>query len=342
MDYIDLKYINSLNSRVRNFKQKKPDLWNFSCPICGDSHRNKRKARGYISEKDNKPRYTCFNQCGSMSLEALFDHLGMKDQWRTEKFLNKEENKSSVLDNYKSKPLVFYDKGIFKRFDSVASMQPWETARAYLVHRRIPEEYFDKIFMVPNFKKFTNSLIPGKFESTDRDEDRLVLPFFDQNKKIFAFCGRSLDKSSQMRYINIVLDETKPKLFGLDRWNGSKHSFLVEGAFDSLFLNNGLATAGGDIVSAVEGLEPYCGSFDRFNFTIIYDNEPFSVSTKTKIQKAIDFGYPVVIWPKGIKSKDINQMILDGLTPGWIENIILENTFTGLEAEARLSFWSKK
>jgi hypothetical protein len=48
MLYIDAKYAQILGSRLRNFKQKKDYLWNYSCPVCGDSSKNKLKARGYI------------------------------------------------------------------------------------------------------------------------------------------------------------------------------------------------------------------------------------------------------------------------------------------------------
>jgi hypothetical protein len=47
----DSKYVRLISSRLRNFKQKKDYLWNFSCPFCGDSQKNKTKARGYAFQK---------------------------------------------------------------------------------------------------------------------------------------------------------------------------------------------------------------------------------------------------------------------------------------------------
>jgi len=40
--YIDVKYINLCSSVLERFKQKTTNLWNFRCPICGDSKRVKR------------------------------------------------------------------------------------------------------------------------------------------------------------------------------------------------------------------------------------------------------------------------------------------------------------
>ena len=45
MDYIDVKYINLISSRLSKFKKIKPYLYNFRCPICGDSKKNKNKAK---------------------------------------------------------------------------------------------------------------------------------------------------------------------------------------------------------------------------------------------------------------------------------------------------------
>ena len=63
MDYIDVKYINLISSRLLKFKRVKPHLYNFRCPICGDSQKNKTKARGYFYQVKNNTNYKCHN-CG--------------------------------------------------------------------------------------------------------------------------------------------------------------------------------------------------------------------------------------------------------------------------------------
>lgn len=284
-----------------------------------------------------------------MSLDKLFKHVGLYDDWKKEKLQEKyqapltDENRlKSTAFFHENKPILSYDTDIFNQIPSIGSMEPWETARSYLTARKIPEDLFDKLFYVGDFKRFTNSLIPGKFDDLLRDEGRLIIPFFDEKKKIFAYAGRSLDKFSELRYINIVLDESKPKIFGLERWDDTKSSILVEGPFDSLFLNNGLAAAGGDIVSALEGLLEIRKSSHRQDFTICYDNEPRSISTKKKIQKAIDHGFKVCIWPSNLKFKDINEMILDGYSQKNIEIMINTHSYQGLQAEVELAFWSKR
>ena len=51
--YIDVKYLNLLSNRLLLYKQKREYLWNFRCPICGDSQKKTTKARGYIHRKEN-------------------------------------------------------------------------------------------------------------------------------------------------------------------------------------------------------------------------------------------------------------------------------------------------
>jgi hypothetical protein len=48
MDFVDVKYINLISARFQKFKKIKNNLYNFRCPICGDSQKNKSKARGYL------------------------------------------------------------------------------------------------------------------------------------------------------------------------------------------------------------------------------------------------------------------------------------------------------
>ena len=88
MIYVDAKYASMLAPRVRNFKQQKDYLWNFSCPICGDSKKDKSKARGYIYRKDTSLFYKCHN-CGyGSSLGNLIKEVDsrMYSEYSIEKF----------------------------------------------------------------------------------------------------------------------------------------------------------------------------------------------------------------------------------------------------------------
>ena len=74
---------------------------------------------------------------------------------------------------------------------------------------------------------------------------------------------------------------------------------------------------------------------------MIPDNEPRNKEIVKQIEKFIDDGYSVVLWPDSIKQKDVNEMILSGMTESQIKKIIIENTYTGLQAKAQFMFWKK-
>ena len=59
------------------------------------------------------------------------------------------------------------------------------------------------------------------------------------------------------------------------------------------------------------------------------------------LNKLIINGYSVCIWPETVKEKDINEMILGGMTSQDIIDIIDNNTYSGLQANFQLSRWQK-
>ena len=64
-EYIDVKYINLLSPRLDRYKVKNssPFTANFRCPHCGDSKKNRHKARGYVFSRKGGLFYKCHN-CG--------------------------------------------------------------------------------------------------------------------------------------------------------------------------------------------------------------------------------------------------------------------------------------
>ena len=112
-----------------------------------------------------------------------------------------------------------------------------------------------------------------------------------------------LPPKAKLRYITIMLDEEQPKIFGLDKVKDNKPVYIVEGPFDSTFLENSVAMAGSDADVR---------TFGWSNYIWIFDNEPRNREIVARISKVIDRGDQVVIWPKNIQQKDINDMFLAG------------------------------
>lgn len=339
MDWLISKYIGLCSTRLEKFKRKGGNTYNFRCPLCGDSESNKNKARAYIYEKQGNMLFHCHN-CSVTTTAANFikkfdQHL--YEEYKLEKIKDSKTEKQLDLEQFvaKMKKPVFLQSGPLKNLKKVSQLKPEHPVKRFVDRRKIPTPYHAKTFCCPNFMAYTNSLVPNKFsdESLQKDETRYLIPFFDENKNVFAFQGRSIGKS-EPKYITIILDETKPKIFGLDTVDFIKTVYVFEGPIDSMFIPNSIATAGGDLISCLKNR-------DKSRLVIVYDNEPRSHETIKKIDKAILNGYSVCIWPENFEHKDINDAILAGLSPEFIEHIIKTNTHKDLKAKLALAKWSK-
>ncbi|MGA1403058.1 MAG: DNA primase, partial [Candidatus Nanopelagicaceae bacterium] len=198
-------------------------------------------------------------------------------------------------------------------------------ARAYLEQRKIEE--LDYFYYCPKFKDWTNKQ-KKVFDTLRQDSARIIIPLKDKDGNMFGYQGRSLAPKAKIRYITIMLDDSKPKVFGLDRIDESKEVYVTEGPFDSTFLSNSIAMCGSDV-----DLSSYA-----YRFVFVFDNEPRSKEIVSKITKAAKQGHKVVIFPKSIKEKDLNDMVLAGHD---VQSLVESNTYSGLEAQLKLNEWKR-
>ena len=70
----------------------------------------------------------------------------------------------------------------------------------------------------------------------------------------------------------------------------------------------------------------------------IFDNEPRNREIVNRISKVIDRGDKVVIWPRKIQQKDINDMVLAGHN---VQDVVDSNVYSGLEATLKFNDWKK-
>jgi hypothetical protein len=336
MLYIDHKFVNLLSNRLDRFKRSSPTLYNFRCPICGDSQKNKHKTRGYIFEKQNKLIFHCHNCNASMIFGKFLEWIDpqLYKEYKTEKYLEKQVQQPAKPDITKIERPRYLKGSPLRSLKKISQLPHDHPAKLYVVHRRIPPEVQYKLFYCPRFKQWVNSFIPEKFSTEDGDEPRLILPFLDKEGECFGFQGRSFKKDG-IRYITIILDDSKPKIFGLDTIDFTKTFYIVEGPIDSLFLDNAVAMAGADL-----GIDKICGQdLALQNCVYVYDNEPRNVQIVKKMEQIVNRGYNIVIWPSSIEGvKDINDMVLEGYDP---KGMVKEFQFKGLEARLKFVEWKK-
>ena len=332
MDYLEQKYILLLSPQLTLFKKKSNSLFNFRCPYCGDSQKNKSKARGYIFPKGNSYIYKCHNCSVSTSAIKLIKYVDEKlyNQFVTEKYREDKTHKESPAEKLSTtlKQMFKDSNSKLRSLKKVSQLEDNHPARQFVLKRNIPFNKHYKIFYAPQFYKWVNTVVENKFSSIQKDHPRLIIPFYTKEGDMFAFQGRALNNENP-KYITIKVDESKNKIYGLDDIDWSKRVYVVEGPIDSLFLDNCIATAQSDL--RVNGDD----------VVLIPDNEPRNNEVVKQVKTYIEGNFNVVIWPSDIKEKDINEMILSGKTERDIKDIIARNTFNGLLARTKLSEWKR-
>jgi len=330
--FIDLKFINLLKPRLSQFKQKNDFLFNFRCPHCGDSKKSKLKARAYFYRVKNDMFFKCHN-CGMGQNLANFIK-SMDPQVYSTYLLERYKGGASSTPKPKMKfdfKPVFEETNIITDLKTIKQLDDEHPAKKYVINRKIPIEFFDKLYFCDKFGQLVNKIKPNTYK-TEKDHPRLIIPFYDTTGKLFAFQGRAFG-NEQPKYLTVKLDENKQKIYGLERINFQKQIYVVEGPIDSLFIDNCLAAAGADLILKSD--------VPNEQVTYIFDNEPRNKEIIKRIQNMIDKNYNVVIWPSEIQSKDVNDMILSGLTKMEISDIIHNNTYSKLSALTKLNEYKK-
>lgn len=334
--FIDRSFLLRVSPKLSKFKQKKEDLYNFRCPICGDSSKDKNLARGFIFRKKNDYFFYCHNCSASLSFYSFLDKVdaSLVKEYALERYKNGETGthnyKKPSFDDLKTKP-VFKTKTKIN-LESIESLSEGHFAKDYCINRQIPQDRLKDLYYAPDFKKFVEELGVEKNGLHDNDQ-RLVIPFYDKSGKLTMLQGRSLGES-KLRYITVKIEDDSKKLFGIDQVDEEEMIYVVEGPIDSLFLKNSVATADSNLSSVSE-------VFDRSQITLVFDNEPRNKQITKLMEKAIEDHYNVVIWPEMIVEKDINEMILAGFTKEDIQDIIHSNTFVNLRAKMEFVNWKK-
>jgi transcription elongation factor Elf1 len=331
MSYIDVEYVNLVSSRLDKFSRKKDNLYNFRCPYCGDSQRNKSKTRGYLYHKKNDVLFKCHN-CGVGRTLANFlkDNANdLYDEYILKRYKEGLTGKATNTPN----PKLEFETPKFQSNKSgvvpISILDEAHPAKKYLLDRKIPQQKLSKLYFCPKYKEWVNTQ-KDTFDDVTHDHPRIIIPLTNDGKW-FGFQGRSLTNDRGLRYITTILDDSHPKIYNLDGVDYTKPVYITEGPIDSLFINNAIAMVGADI-------DWDFVSKSNTNFVFAFDNEPRNPQIVARMQKVIDKQLSIVIYPQDIKEKDINDMILAGRG---VQQIVETSSYYGLEAQLKFNTWKK-
>ena len=341
MLWLERKYLSRIVSLVEQGKWKNDNTLNHRCPYCGDSQKNQFKARGFHFTIGQNFVYKCHN-CGhsTSSVNFLKDHFPVihkeyLKEWLTEsgkkpkkpqKMLSANEFKFTPNKELLNMKKVDLSAVAFKVTDKV-------DAQEFVKRRRIPKERIDELWFTPQAQSL--GLLSPKYKDRVLGNDpRVVLPFLNENGELVGITGRAIN-DSPLRYLTMRFLDDVPLIYNIGNVDKTKTVYVTEGPIDSLFLPNSIAVGGSDFKKLDDSLKE--------NAVIIYDNEPRNAQIIKQIEEVIDLLYKVCIWNERRVSeyKDINDMVIGGLSQNEIIEIINSNTYSGLSAKAKLQEYKK-
>ena len=342
MLWLEKKYLSMVLSNLDLAKWTNENTLNHRCPYCGDSQKNKYKARGYHFVIENSLIYKCHN-CGksTSSVNFLKDnfptiHREYVKEWLTETGRKPKKKKLPPSSKFKFTPRTdILNKTVQSESLKAIAFPVNEkaVARKYLLDRKVPEEKLEGLWYVDNAQilSFLNTKYKDRVLGND---PRILLPFYDENGKLIGVSGRAIN-NSPLRYLTLRFQDDVPLIFNQHKVDRTKTIYVTEGPIDSLFLPNSIAVAGSDFKKLSDEY--------KADAILIYDNEPRNLEIVKKISEVIDLGFKVCIWnDKRVKDcKDINDMIMSGLSQSEVVEIINNCSLTGLSAKLQLTEYKR-
>jgi len=174
-------------------------------------------------------------------------------------------------------------------------------------------------------------------------KNRLVLPFYDNNRKIIFYQSRGLTKKDlfeRPKYLSKMNSERS--LYGIHNIDINEDNiFIFEGPIDSYFVTNGIATCGitentNKMFTALQ--KEQINKLNLHEKVYVLDNQYIDKAALNKSLILADSGENVFIWPKELRQfKDFNDICVVGKKDKIKPEFILKNTYSGLKAKLLLT-----
>lgn len=348
-DFVDKKFINIVSPQLELFSWKKSNLANCRCPICGDSEKNKRKCRGYFFPIKGSWVFKCHNCGQSMGVYNFLKRVApnLAKEYSLESFADRGKEKRKEPKREEKEMLFKSSKPEFKKkdkfldtLDCLTSLPDDHPVVRFANMRIIPKQHWKYLYFTEDFGRVMKDFDPTCMSMVGKEE-RLVIPFFNRRGDVVAVQGRAINFKDEanaretVKYITVKADKSIDRLwYGLWRAKPNKRVYVVEGPIDSMFLRNSVAMVGAGALKEIPK------RFDETPMTFILDNEPRNKQICAYVEKLIDMGREVCIWPSNVVEKDINDMAYK-MSTRKIQKMIDDNTYNGLEATLRFRDWRK-
>lgn len=297
--------------------------WNFQCPFCDDKEKHQRRGWYYLQNDS----YYCFN-AGCVANDGHTSGFKLLS-------LLKNEQLSVIKKDYL---MTVKDlKSVLSSFKNKIEVKPIQEKL------KIPNEWVD---LPSNIVEYVENRLIYKAPSLKKqlklfwnnETKRIVIPYIELGKIVY-YQERSTTGGAKY----IFPPNLEKQIFGLDNIDKSLDCiYLLEGAFDSIFVKNGIALGGIKITN--EQKQKLDTSFFDYEKIYMFDNQNVDPSSYDRIQKLakIDPQQKVFVWPKEIKDKDVNDYVkrTNDSTKFFNVNFLKENTMNVLRASLMCKMWS--
>jgi hypothetical protein len=162
-------------------------------------------------------------------------------------------------------------------------------------------------------------------------KNRLVIPFYNNSKKVASYQTRSLTQNQFPKYLTKFGEK---ELFGINNINSEiPYVFIFEGPIDSMFVKNGVAMAS---LSPTEKQIQQLNSLIGYQQIWVFDNDKNNKQTSKKIESYIQKGKRIFMWPKEFsKFKDFNEICCSLQLDEIPWNFIVKNSASKAEASIK-------
>jgi DNA primase len=205
------------------YENRSQILWD--CPVCDDG-----KNKGNLEVNVEKSVYHCWS-CGETegthgTVGKLFDKFGNRKLKKLYNILRPDETEKVVK---KKKPKVVLPDNFTLFKDSHPVYPVRKQAYNYLKSRGINDETIERFGI--------------GFCDKGSHMGRIVIPSYNKKGELNYYVGRSWDVNSRAKYRNPEAEKDQIIFWeNLIDWN--KDIYLVEGAFDGMFLDNPVVMLG--------------------------------------------------------------------------------------------------
>lgn len=334
LDWNTIDTVKKVAPYLEGFKPVGKYTWNFRCPICGDSKKDRSKMRGYFYPHPKKPMlmFKCHNHNGSMTFEQFLDatHPEIANDFRLDRY--RERPQKIIVEPVKPpKQIIDMDMRKFLKLAIPVSELPSDhPCKQYIIERQIPVKAYPRLFWINDIRDIGHEKLQ-KFE-----EGRLVIPSFFKDGKLQGMTMRDITGQSKKKYIALKLDgnDDTPMVFGIENFSLSHQAYIMEGPIDSLFFDNGYAVGGSSFQAGLQ-------FFDKSRTTIILDNQPRNPDVAKNYRRYCEEGWRLFIPPEGF-TKDINEAIQEGIVSvDKLKDFVNENSYSGMRLKLQLAKYLK-